>query len=157
MEIWDLYDENRNRTGETAVRGEAMPEGGYHLSVYVWIRNDEGKYLMTQRSEEKTHPLKWECVGGCALKGEDSLSAALREVAEETGIVLRGESGELLDTKVRGCELLDVWLFANNGDADLSRALTKEVAQARWMTKEEIEVLEWEGNTAPWHRELRFF
>lgn len=30
MELWDVYDINRNKTGKTAVRGEGLPEGGYH-------------------------------------------------------------------------------------------------------------------------------
>lgn len=63
MEIWDLYDRERRVIGKH-VRGTEMPEGGYHLVVHIWIRNREGKYLMTQRSEnKKTCPLKWECVG----------------------------------------------------------------------------------------------
>ena len=37
MELWDVYDINRNKTGKTAVRGEGLPEGGYHLVVHVCI------------------------------------------------------------------------------------------------------------------------
>ena len=161
MEIWDLYDRERVKIGEH-VRGVELPEEGYHLSVYLWIRNDEGKYLMAQRSEEKSHPLKWECVGGCALKGEDSLTCALREALEETGIRFTKEEGRLLHTKVleaengrRYNEFVDVWLFDYNGDVDLRKASAKEIAEAKWMTKEEIDFLAQRGETAPWHGQLR--
>ena len=33
MELWDLYDEQWQKTGETAVRGEKLPEGRYHMVV----------------------------------------------------------------------------------------------------------------------------
>ena len=85
MEIWDLYNLNGEIIGEHT-RGTMMPENGYHLVVHVWIRNSEGKYLMTKRSaNKKTFPLTWECVGGSVLQGEDSFTAALREVREEVG------------------------------------------------------------------------
>ena len=93
MEIWDLYNLKGEIIGEH-VRGTEMPEDGYHLVVHVWIRNSAGKYLMTQRSaNKKTFPLAWECVGGSVIQGEDSFTAALREVREEVGIALCPENG----------------------------------------------------------------
>ena len=46
MEIWDLYDKDRNPTGETMVRGERMPEGRYHLIVDVLFLNSKGETLL---------------------------------------------------------------------------------------------------------------
>ena len=43
MELWDVYDINRNKTGKTAVRGEGLPEGGYHLVVHVCIIGSDGE------------------------------------------------------------------------------------------------------------------
>ena len=43
MELWDVYDINRNKTGKTAVRGEGLPEGGYHLVVHVCIIGSDGR------------------------------------------------------------------------------------------------------------------
>jgi hypothetical protein len=45
MELWDVYDINRNKTGKTAVRGEGLPEGGYHLVVHVCIIGSDGRML----------------------------------------------------------------------------------------------------------------
>ena len=78
-----------------------IPDGYCHLVVHVWIRNSKGEYLVSQRSANRpVNPLLWECVGGSVLKGEDSLTAALREVKEEIGLDLSQSSGRLLTTKV---------------------------------------------------------
>ena len=37
MELWDLYNERRELLGRDLVRGEAIPDGCYHLVVHVWI------------------------------------------------------------------------------------------------------------------------
>lgn len=149
MELWDLYNENRKLTGRDHIRGEAVPQGYYHLVVHVWIRNSNGEYLISQRSSDRpTCPLMWECVGGSVLKGEDSLTGALRETREEVGIALLLEDGKLISSTVgrivngvRFTDILDVWLFEYDGLVSLEQATTKEVAQAAWMTKEEIQKL----------------
>lgn len=149
MEIWDLYDEKRKLTGRTHIRGEELPEGCYHLVVHVWIRNSRGEYLISQRAADRpTYPLKWECVGGAVIKGEDSLHGALREVKEEVGISLPEDSGRIVFTKTRGYvdgrkfnDIMDVWLFEYDGDADLANADTKEVADTKWLKTADIRKL----------------
>ena len=39
MEVWDLYTEGRIKTGETHLRGTALPKDRFHLVVHVWIVN----------------------------------------------------------------------------------------------------------------------
>ena len=145
MELWDLYDRNLNVIG-SHVRGEPMPENGYHLVVHIWIKNSKGQYLISQRSaERKSNPLKWECQGGSVLKGETSLQGALREVKEEVGINLNADSGKIVFTHIRDTidgkrfnDIMDVWLFEYDGEANLSQATTTEVAQTKWLYPEEI-------------------
>ena len=68
----------KNGKSNISQKNKILSPGYYHLVVHVWIRNRKGEYLISQRSADRPmHPLKWECVGGSALKGEDSLSAAL--------------------------------------------------------------------------------
>lgn len=164
MEIWDLYDLDRNIVGEH-IRGNEIPPETYHLVVHIWIRNSEGKYLMTQRSaNKKTCPLKWECVGGSVLKGEESLHAALREVHEEVGIALDAENGELVLTQIRDYvdgtrvnDINDVYLFLYDGPILLAQALTDEVAQAKWMTRDEIISLYQNGEMVSVIKDLTYF
>ncbi len=149
MEIWDLYNENRELLGRDHVRGELLPIDGYHLAVHVWIRNSKGEYLVSQRSANRpTFPLMWECVGGSVVKGEDSLRGAIREAKEEVGVDLVPEKGQVLFTKTRNIiegqtfnDILDVWLFDYDGKVDLCNATTDEVAQTAWMNRSQIEEL----------------
>ncbi|MCR4586492.1 MAG: NUDIX domain-containing protein [Lachnospiraceae bacterium] len=164
MEIWDLYNKNFEIIGEH-VRGTEMPEDGYHLVVHIWIKNPKGMYLMTQRSEKKkTYPLAWECVGGSVLKGEQSLAAALREVQEEVGIVLQPEDGSRVLTQIRDFaedkrvnDINDIYLFSYDGEIRLSEASTDEVAQAKWMTREEIIQLYQRGEMVRIIKDLSYF
>ena len=149
MELWDLYDAERKLLGRDHVRGETIPEGCYHLVVHAWIRNSKGEYLISQRAaSRKSFPLMWECVGGSALKGEDSRTAAVREIKEEVGVDAAPEDGQRLFSQLREqyrgeryADILDVWLWQYDGPVDLSAATTDEVAQTRWMTIDQIREL----------------
>ena len=149
QELWDLYTKDRQLTGETHTRGEALPEGRFHLVVHVWIQNADGDYLIAQRSETRpTFPLQWECVGGSVLKGESSLEGAIREVKEEVGVDLSPDDGKLVFSEVRDIvdgkpfrDIMDVWLFRYDGEITLDMATTDEVAQVKWMTRPQIREL----------------
>ncbi len=149
VEVWDLYDEHRNLLGRDHIRGEQLPEDGYHLVVHVWIKNSKGEYLIAQRSATRpTLPLMWECVGGAVAKGEDSLEGALRETREEVGVDLDPHQGKVVLSKTRKIEngkifndIMDVWLFEYDGPVELANATTDEVASVEWMTKEKIQEL----------------
>ena len=89
-ELWDLYDIDRRPLNRTIQRGEALPEGTYHLAVGIAVFNTKGDILLTQRAQVKSqYPGCWEIPGGCAQAGETSLEAACRELREETGIVVQ--------------------------------------------------------------------
>lgn len=149
MELWDLYTEERELTGKIHVRGEELPENLFHLVVHVWIKNSKGQYLISQRAADRpTCPLMWETVGGSVLKGENSLQGALREVKEEVGIDLSPDNSRLIFSKIRRKiggrkfnDILDVWCFDYDGEVNLDKAEEKEVAQSKWLNKEEIRKL----------------
>ena len=144
MELWDLYTESREPTGQNHIRGEQIPDGYYHLVVHVWIQNSKGEYLISQRAASRpTIPLMWECVGGSVLSGEPSLEGALREAKEEVGIDLSADSGRVIHAKTRKVynDIVDVWLFRYNSDVSLRNATTDEVAQFQWMSPAQIREL----------------
>lgn len=146
MELWDLYTEDRELTGKEHIRGEELPKNLYHLVVHVWIRNNKGEYLISQRSANRpTFPLMWECVGGSVLKGESSIQGAIREAKEEVGVNLSPDNGKIVFSKVRKIidgkrfnDIVDVWLFKYDGDVLLNNATTDEVEQTVWMNRSEI-------------------
>ena len=90
MEIWDLYTKDRIKTEETMVRGEKITKGFYRLVVHVCIFNSQGEMLIQQRQPFKSSwPNMWDVtVGGSAISGDTSQSAAEREVYEEIGYKL---------------------------------------------------------------------
>ena len=101
MEIWDLYDRDGNRTGDTWERKpksfQNIPEGKYHLVVDILVKHTDGTYLITKRDDNKdVYPGYWEATaGGSAIKGEEPFEAAQRELFEETG--LKGVNYELIN------------------------------------------------------------
>ena len=88
MELWDIYDRDKQRTGRTMKRNDwHMQPGDFHLTVLGVIRHTNGKYLITKRVMTKAWaPGSWEVSGGAAQAGEDSLDAVKREIKEETGL-----------------------------------------------------------------------
>ena len=43
MELWDIYDKNRNLTGRQMHRGSEFGNGDFHLVVHVCIFNSKMK------------------------------------------------------------------------------------------------------------------
>lgn len=162
MELWDLLDKNRNPVGQTMVRGDEIPDGLYHDVVSVWMRNDEGKYLISQRAASRpAFPLYWESAGGSVTAGEEVFESALREVFEEVGVTLDPKAGKLVKTfrreyidGVKYNDFVDVYLFRFNGQADLKAATTDEVSQTKWCTEEEVLKLFNNGTMVPTLREF---
>lgn len=89
MEILDLYDENRIKTGKTYIRGEQMPDDTYRLIVHLLIFDDCGNLLIQKRQKSKSMANLWDITcGGAASAGETSKEAIARELKEELGISL---------------------------------------------------------------------
>lgn len=149
VELWDVLDGNRQPTGRLHRRGDPMTEGDYHLTVHVWIQRPDGKFLITKRSPNKTFPLLWEVSAGSAVAGDDSLSAALREVREETGLILLPSNGRLVRTD-KGCSCFaDMWYFQQDVSLDEVVLLEGETCDAMLATKEEILQLDRDNQFVP--------
>ncbi len=88
-EIWDAYLADGTLAGCDLVRGKPLPEGLYHLVTEILVRHVDGDYLLMHRDPSKPNFGGWYegTAGGSALKGEDALTCAFRELREETGIV----------------------------------------------------------------------
>ena len=142
MEIWDLYDKDRNKLDKKVQRGERLEDNEYHLVVNAWIRNSKGEFLITQRAPNKSFPYMWECTGGSALMGETSLEAAAREIKEELGIEIDKSTGELVGSTLRyysGCpDILDVWVFEDDTSIDNVVTQEEEVCNVMWASPEKI-------------------
>jgi len=98
MELWDIYDKNKQRTGRTMKRNDwQLKDGEYHLTVLGVVMRTDGKFLITKRVKTKAWaPGAWEVSGGAAMAGEESEEAVKREILEETGLDITGWEGGYL-------------------------------------------------------------
>ena len=157
MELWDLYTRNRERTGLTMVRGEKMPEGDYYrIVVHVCLFNSRGEMLIQQRQPFKSGwSGMWDVtVGGSAVAGDDSLSAALRETREELGLIL--EPRELVPAVTlhfRG-GFDDFYTAVKDVDLNTLVFQPEEVKTARWAREEEILSMIEAGGFIPYDRHM---
>jgi isopentenyldiphosphate isomerase len=153
-ELWAILDENGNATGRLHERGKPMGNGEYHLSVTVWIENDNGEYLISQRSPNKPFPNIWECTGGNAVAGDDSLATVLKETNEELGIILEPQNGRMIQHQIRKCIcnhcLADVWLFRQNVDIITVTLAPDETCGAMWASRDDINRMIDEGTFTTW-------
>ncbi len=87
-EIWDAYLADGTLAGCDLVRDEPIAAGLYHLVTSILVRHEDGDCLLMHRDPSKPNYGGWyeATAGGSALKGEDPLSCAMRELREETGI-----------------------------------------------------------------------
>ncbi len=88
LEIWDGYLIDGTPANQDLRRGEPIPNGLYHLVCEILVRHVDGDYLLMQRDTQKPKYGGYfeATAGGSALKGEDKMSCAKRELLEETGI-----------------------------------------------------------------------
>lgn len=158
MEIWDIYDENRNRTGRTIVRGEAFKEGEYYVCSEVWIKNSGGEFLITKRHPDKKFGLMWEFTGGGTLTGETTRSSIKRELFEETGIYANENEFRFIATNKKRNYFQDIFLL--NKDVDLEDIVLSptETIDARWVTEETLFHIYQQGKFVPtvWERFMKF-
>lgn len=140
MELWDLFDRERNPLKRTIARGKDLEPGTYHQIIGVWtVHRPSGKILVTQRHYGKEIcPGKWENTGGLVLSGETSAHAALRELAEETGIQAEEKDMELIHTLMTEEAFIDSYLCFTDVPLESVRLQENETIAYRWLTLEEL-------------------
>ena len=156
-ELWDVYDAECRKTGAVHLRKDPLGEGEYHLCVHVWMKNSRGEYLLTRRSERKSYAGMWEATGGSVAAGEDSLTSALREVKEETGLTLDAEKGRILFTYGGDHFFCDVWLFEQDFDLGDVVLQEEETCGVMYADRAKIEELMAEDRLAPFGYMDRIF
>lgn len=153
MELWDIYDSNKQKTGRTMKKNDwCLKDGEYHLTVLGVIARPDGKFLITQRVMTKAWaPGWWEVSGGAAMAGEKSEDAVKREVLEETGLDVTDSKGGYLFTYHRENPgegdnyFVDVYRFVMDFDESDVKLQEKEAAGFKLATLDEIKELAAQG------------
>ena len=156
MELFDLYTADRVKLDRTMVRGDAVPEGCYRIVVHVCIFDPEGRMLIQQRQPFKEGWCNmWDItVGGSAVAGDTSRTAAERETREEIGL-------DIDLTDVRPSLTLywehgfdDYYLLTRELDPASLHLQYEEVQTVRWATREEIHRMIDDGEFIPYEKGL---
>ena len=67
MELWDIYDSNKQLTGRTMKRNDwCLQDGEYHLTVLGVVQHTDGRFLITRRVLTKAWAAGWPAVTGGA-------------------------------------------------------------------------------------------
>ena len=139
-ELWDIYDENRKKTGRFAQRGvtelECVKE--FHIVVTGIILNSKNEILITQRAPQKYLGLQWECNGGSILAGETSLEGVLRELKEELGLEFSKKEAIFLKEIRKTSKFKDLWLFRKDIDINNVKFTDGEAINAKWVNIDEF-------------------
>ena len=153
METLDLLDADGNLTGRTKAKPEVHRDGDWHRSAHVWIATSDGRVLLQRRSPAKqSWPDLWDIsVAGHVSAGETPVEAALRECAEELGLVLAAEELVPIGRLRYQCEYRedfieneyhDVFLVRRDVDLASLRLDPAEVADVALVRPEDLEQYE---------------
>jgi len=138
-EIFDVVDENDQVTSQ-APRAEVHAKKWLHRAVHVFVYNKRGDLLLQQRSMFKdAHPGVWDSsVSGHLDSGEDYLTAVIRELHEEMGILAESapeEIARIQPCEDTGWEHVRLYRTRHNGPVRFPAA---EVEAAAWFPPAEI-------------------
>ena len=156
MELFDLYTADREKTGRTMVRGEPTPAGLYRLVVHVCIFDPEGRMLIQQRQPFKRGWSNlWDItVGGSAVSGDSSRSAAERETLEELGLAVDLKEARPTLTVHFETGFDDIYVLTMDVDLSSLKLQHEEVQAVRWASEEEILRMIDDGRFIPYEKSL---
>lgn len=152
MEMADVYDENRQRTGRQMERHGPRCPGDYRTVVHLCLFDGAGRMLIQQRTESKRiWPGFWDVtVGGGVDAGETSAQALCREVWEELGLQLDPEGLRPVLTMNFDAGFDDFYLLVQSVELSALSLQAEEVQQVRWASLSEIAAMIESGSFIPY-------
>ena len=157
MEYLDVLDKSGAKTGESKPRNLVHRDGDWHRTVHVWIINSRKEILLQKRSQQREkYPNMWHIsAAGHVLAGDDSVTAAIKEVKEELGINIEAKDIKLLFSTHKSSspkpefienEFQDVFLIIKDIDIGQITFDTSEVADAKFFPWEEYKMIAKRGD-----------
>ena len=142
MEIWDVYDNLRNKTGKTVQRGQGikLPKGEYRIVVYAVLFNSNNEMLIQKRSMQKEdYAGKWDFTAmGSLTAGEHSGLGATRELLEEVGVDIDFSDDIPNLSIVSDFIICDFYVAQKDINIEDLKLQKGEVDEAKWANKDEI-------------------
>ena len=137
MELRDLYDENKELTGETIYKGQDVPKGRYYITVIVFIQNSKNEFLIQKRVKKKDG--KWATTGGHPVSGETSKQGIVTEIKEELGVNVLEKNIKLFKTIKTEDDFVDIYYLKEDIDIKKIKIQKEEVEDVKWASIDEIE------------------
>ena len=139
-EYFDVLDEQGNKTGKIKLRNLVHKDGNWHRTIHVWIYNNKGELLLQRRCANKdSNPnmLDVSC-GGHLSAGDDSLTAAVRELKEELDLDVNANelnfiktfknSSKYTETFINN-EILDMYILRTDKDINDMKYQEEEISE----------------------------
>lgn len=147
MEQWDIYDENKQKTGRTMNRNDwNMQPGDFHLTVLGVLRRPDGTYLITRRRMDKEWaPGCWEVPRGGVRAGESAEDAVKREILEETGVDVSNADGgyvfsyKRVNPEEKNNYFVDIFRYTMDIPDSAVHTQEREVMEYAFATLEQIQ------------------
>ncbi len=146
-EFWDAYNSFFEKmNGQTLVRGEAIPEGIFHLVCDILVEHTDGSYLLMKRDTRKHFGGMWEATaGGSALAGETPLQCAIRELKEETGIAVSKLTEVGTDVSAETHSIYVEFLCVTDWNKNEITLQEGETIDYKWVSREELLTMDKDG------------
>lgn len=150
-ELFDILDENGNKTGIQKTKKEMHEQGLWHQAVHVWIFNSKGEILLQKRAKDKDYwPDLWDIsAAGHISAGETVKQAVVREIKEEIGIKvslsqlkkmeIRKHEKHIDEINYHNKEFDHVFLFRFDGDISKLKFEDKEVEGVKFISIKQLE------------------
>ena len=153
METFDIYTEDRIKTGEIAVRGQNLEYGTYKMIIHVCVINSNNEMIIQKRhKEKKVWGDKWDIsVAGGAIAGETSRQAATRETLEEIGLKANIENIRPRFTLNFEGGFDDFYIINSDVNLNELRLQEEEVSEVKLADKNEILSMIKNGEFIPYH------
>ena len=146
---FDVYKDRPVPTGESKTRGVVHQLKIWHRSVHVWLVDPARSLVALQkRSPNKdTFPGRWDIsAAGHIESGDESRPTAVRELAEELGVICAEGDLDFLGTvpaeqaDLGGCNCFeDVYVLRCDSESIAFAVGEAEVSAVAWMPVKELE------------------
>ncbi len=138
----DLYDDNKEKTGDTILRKNEknLPDGKHILIAALIATSNDNKVMMQLTSEDRGGI--YSLPSGHVLHGEESWETIIREMFEEQGIIIKKEEISFLGARLANrIAYFDIYHINKYFDICDMKLQQTEVTNVEWLSLDEINEL----------------